>query len=266
MAIYAIGDVHGCLPELQKLLKTITFNQDCDKLWFTGDIVGRGDYSLKTLRFIKSLGESASTVLGNHDIYLLYLQYHHKLINNFPTLRSILAASDAADLLYWVRQQPLLHHDIDNGFVIVHAGILPTWTLDEAKAYAKEVEDVLRGNSYADFLSKIEGNKPDSWSENLTGFDRLRFIINVFTRMRFCNAESHLNLTCTTELGKQPPSYMPWFTVPNRKTKNVKIVYGHWAALMGNTYEPLVYGIDTGCVYGNKLTALRLDDEKKFFV
>jgi len=266
MSTYAIGDAHGCLPELKELLEAIAFNPNHDKLWFTGDIIGTGVHSLETLRFVKSLNDSAILVLGNHEIFLLYLQYHHKLLENFSLLKPILNAPDSSELLFWLRHLPLLHHDSNLGFVIVHAGILPIWTLKEAKTYANEVEFALQNNSF-DFLNNVEGTKPDSWDENLTGCLRLRFITNVFTRMRFCDAKSRLNLTCSTELGKQPPGYMPWFKVPDRKNKDVKIIFGHWAALLGNTAsEPSVYGLDTGCVYGNKLTALRLDDEKIFSV
>jgi len=266
MATYAIGDIHGCLFELQELLQKIAFNPRHDKIWLVGDLVNRGPQSLETLRFIKSMGEAVVVVLGNHDLHLLALQYHHKFKEDFPFLRPVLEAKDSAELLFWLRQQPLFHHDAQLGYTMVHAGILPSWDLDEAQKHSLEVEQALRGDQYVEFLNHMYGNKPNQWNENLLGYERLRFITNVFARMRFCDANLHLNLTCCARLGEQPPGYTPWFKIPNRKTRNNKIIFGHWAALAGHTYEPLVYALDTGCAWGEFLTAMRLEDEALFQV
>jgi len=266
MSTYAIGDIHGCFAELQKLLSLVAFNPEKDRLWLVGDLINRGPQSLEVLRFVKFLGSAATVVLGNHELYALYLHYHNRLLNNFPHLKVILSAPDSTELLAWLRQKPLLHYDVSLGYVMVHAGILPEWSLVEAQSYAHEVEEILRGPKYADFLYHMEGNKPVQWSENLSGWERLRFITNCFTRMRFCDAGSRLNLTCKAEIGTQPPGFMPWYMVPNRKTKKDKIIFGHWAALAGQVYEPNVYALDTGCVWGERLTALRLEDGRKFAV
>jgi bis(5'-nucleosyl)-tetraphosphatase (symmetrical) len=266
MATYAIGDIHGCFDELEALLKLINFNPQKDRLWFVGDLVNRGKHSLKVLRFIYSLGEAATVVLGNHDLYLLSLEYRPHLIKKFPELEEIFAAPDCQKLLSWLQTKSLLHYDENLGYLMVHAGLLPDWDLAKALALAKEVADVMGGLKQKDFFQHMEGNKPDLWQEDLQGFDRWRFIVNCFTRMRFCDKNGRLNLTCKAKIGEQPPNYFPWFKIANRKSKNLKIIFGHWAALKATVDEPLLYPIDTGCVWGGSLSALRLEDEKIFSV
>lgn len=268
MSTYAIGDIHGCFKELQALLAEVAFNSKNDSLWFVGDLVNRGPQSVEVLRFIRDLGSSARVVLGNHDLYTLYIQKHRQFLKYFPGLQSIFAVADSDDLLSWLRQRPLLHYDATLGYVMVHAGIYPFWSLSEAKFHAKEVEDVIRSDKFSDFLDCIEGDKPDQWSENLKGFDRLRFIVNSFTRMRFCDAQGRLNLNCKAKIGLQPKGYIPWFLVPNRKVYKEKIIFGHWAALDGQISDchANVYALDTGCAWGNSLTAMRLEDERIFRV
>lgn len=266
MATYAIGDIHGCYSELEALLAAINFDAKRDQLWFVGDLVNRGAFSLRVLRFVYSLGQAAIVVLGNHDLHLLALRYQEKLLDHFPHLQEIFLAPDGVELLKWLEMRPLLHYDRSLGYLLVHAGLPPQWDLEKAEALAKEVEEVLRGPKQKDFFQHMYGNKPDLWQENLHGWGRWRFIINCFTRIRFCDMEGRLNLTCKAKLGEQPPGYLPWFQIPNRQSKNLKIVFGHWAALEGKAYEPSVYALDTGCVWGGALSALRLEDTKMFSV
>jgi bis(5'-nucleosyl)-tetraphosphatase (symmetrical) len=260
MSTYAIGDIHGCLVELEALLEKIKFTPGKDKLWFVGDLVNRGPHSLETLRFIHSLSNDVILVLGNHDMHLLALEHNRELLVHFPDLQPIFSAPDCAILLRWLQKQPLLHHDNELGYLMVHAGVPMQWDLTTAKARAKEVENALWGTNSIDFLHHIYGNKPDFWEENLAGWERLRFITNCLTRIRFCNTQGALNLTCNTKVGLQPKEYQPWFSIPERKSQSIKIIFGHWAALEGKTNEPSVYALDTGCVWGNKLTAMRLED------
>jgi bis(5'-nucleosyl)-tetraphosphatase (symmetrical) len=268
MATYAIGDIHGCLQEFQTLLKLIAFNPKIDRLWLVGDIVNRGPESLATLRLVRNMVLEGSTamVLGNHDLHLVALQYHQHLLPQFPELAPIFAAPDAQVLLDWLRVQPLLIHDQTLGYTCVHAGLPPQWDLGLAKSCARELEQVLCSQKHSAFLQHMYGNKPDHWQEGLTGLERWRFITNCLTRLRFCDLEGRLNLTCKAKIGDQPPGYMPWFKVPERKSKNLKIIFGHWAALAGKSDEANTYALDTGCVWGGSLTAMRLEDEKKWAV
>lgn len=269
MATYAIGDIHGCLEELEDLLSLVNFDKSKDKLWLVGDLVNRGKNSLGVLRFIYNLGDNAIVVLGNHDLYLLYLfslQNNKELLDKFPKFEPISQAKDRNELLHWLRKRPLLHYDQSLNYVMTHAGLPPQWGIDEAILYSKEVEQALHGEKHIDFLHHIEGNKPDKWEDSLVGYDRLRCIVNYLTRMRFCDINGHLNLSCKAQLGSQPQNYMPWFKVPWRKNKNVKIIFGHWAALSGITDEPSIFALDTGCVWGKTLTAMRLEDGVFFSV
>ncbi len=266
MAIYAIGDVQGCYAELQKLLLTLPFNSQHDTLWFTGDIVNRGPQSLEVLRFVKSLGERQITVLGNHDLHLIAAAYGTKRNAKGDTLEAILDAPDGNELITWLRHQPLLHHDKDSGYVMTHAGLAPMWTLHQAKQCAQEVETVLRGDAILTFLQNMYGNQPNKWQEQLTGFERLRCIVNYFTRMRFCYADGSLDLVYKGEIAGKPDDLIPWFEVKDRANLNDKIIFGHWAALNGRTEVANVFPLDTGCVWGNCLTAMRLDDGKHFSV
>lgn len=266
MTTYAIGDIQGCYSALQKLLEEIHFNPDEDTLWFTGDLVNRGKQSLETLRFIKDLGDKHITVLGNHDLHLLAVAYGSRSVNNNDTLNEILSAKDKDELMDWLCHRPLLHVDNEKKFVIAHAGLAPFWTIEKAKQLASEVENKLRSSEKTELLKNIYGNEPNHWDDNLTGISRFRCIINYFTRMRFCDANGNLNLTYKGTIAEKPAELIPWFDVPHRANANIKIIFGHWAALGGNTTTPNVYPLDTGCVYGNALTALRLSDEKRFGV
>lgn len=258
MAVYAIGDIQGCFDELVALLDTLAFEPRRDVLWFVGDLVNRGPKSLDVLRFIKSLGDRAITVLGNHDLHLLAVAHAHERPRRKDTLDDILRAPDRDDLLDWLRHQPLLHHDAALGFTMVHAGLPPQWNLTEARAYALEVEEALRGPSYIPFLEHMYGDKPTQWSARLDGWERLRFITNCFTRLRFCDAQGRLALDAKGPPGTQSAPYLPWFEVPLRRSRDCNIVFGHWSAL-GNHAAHQVYALDTGCLWGGELTALRLD-------
>ncbi len=264
MATYAIGDVQGCFTELQQLLREIQFDALQDTLWFTGDLVNRGPASLDVLRFVKALGKPHKIVLGNHDLSLLALGYGARKPQPTDTLDAVLAADDRNELFDWLRQQPLLHHE--NDYLLVHAGLAPMWTVQQARTYANEVEAVLQGKTPQFFLQHMFGNEPTIWDDHLAGTERLRCITNYLTRMRFCHEDGRLNLSYKGEIAGKPADLLPWFDVPNRQNANSKIIFGHWAALNGKTDVPNVYALDTGCVWGNCLTALRLDDEKRFAI
>lgn len=266
MATYAIGDIQGCYDELKDLVRLINFDTATDKLWFVGDLVNRGPKSLEVLRFIKDLGDNAITVLGNHDLHLIALFNNQDAVLKKHTLQEVISAPDGKELIDWLRQQPLIHHDPDLDYVMTHAGIYPFWTLEEAKKYAKEVETILQGDNYIDFLAQMYGNRPDTWDENLQGVDRARFIINAFVRMRFCTPFGKLEFEHVNDLDAAPKGFQAWFQISNRKTNNIRILFGHWAALLGHTDTPNVYALDTGCAWGNKLTAMRLEDQQCFHV
>ncbi len=265
MSTYAIGDIQGCFDELQKLLQLIKFDAEKDRLWFVGDLVNRGPKSLQVLRFVKNLPDPI-VVLGNHDLHLLTVFNRTNHLHGEHSLQDVLQAPDRHELIDWLRARPLLHHDEKLGYVLVHAGIYPNWTLPQAKIYASEIEKILRSKNYATYLRHMYGDEPSMWHKNLTGMERFRFIINCFTRMRFCNVHNRLDLYETGSPDAAPPGYMPWFKVPNRKTTQYKIIFGHWAALEGKANTANIYALDTGCVWGGALTALRLEDEHIFSV
>ncbi len=268
MAVYAIGDVQGCLIPLQKLLAKIAFDPTKDTLWFTGDLVNRGPNSLETLRFIKSLGEQHRVVLGNHDLHLLALAHGvTTYAQPSDTLAPILFAHDREELIAWLAGRPLLHYDENSQCVITHAGISPLFDLTLAKKLAAEVETVLQSDARVPFLQNLYGNQPDYFTNELGGFDRLRCIVNYFTRMRFCYPDGRLDLA-TKESASQAgsPDIVPWFALPRRINKNIKIIFGHWAALGGVTNTENVVALDTGCVWGYGLTAMRLSDDVRFCV
>lgn len=271
MATYAIGDVQGCFRELKKLLDLIKFSIKNDTLWFAGDIVNRGPESLETLRFIKSLGDNAITVLGNHDIHLLAAAQTNKA-HRKDTFDQIFAADDRDELLDWLRCQPLFHHDQKSGYSMVHAGIAPQWDLIKIQALAKEVEDVLAGKNYKEYLAIIYGNQPDIWSDDLQGWDRLRCITNFLTRLRFCDQKGRMDFEEKGAPGNQPDHLHPWYEIKNRKSTDLKIIFGHWSthkladkSIAGQSNATQnVFPIDTGCLWGGELTAFRLDDQRLF--
>jgi bis(5'-nucleosyl)-tetraphosphatase (symmetrical) len=265
MATYVIGDVQGCYTELTQLLLKIQFKPDEDSLWFTGDLVNRGPHSLEVLRFVKALGNKHKIILGNHDLHLLAVASGVRNKHASDTLDSILQAPDKDELLNWLRHRELLYYDKTLQFVMTHAGLAPKWRLQKAQQLAQEAETVLR-DSPDFFLKNMYGNEPDDWDDSLSGIPRLRCIINYLTRMRFCYADGRLDLSYKGQIAGKPDNLIPWFDVPNRANANVKIIFGHWAALGGKTDVPNIYAVDTGCVWGNCLTAMRLDDEKRFSV
>ncbi len=258
MAVYAIGDVQGCYDPLRRLLDKLGFDPAVDLLWLTGDLVNRGPKSAETVRFVKSLGDAAVTVLGNHDLTLLAIAAGHIKSGNKDTYHDVLDAPDAHELIDWVRHLPLLHHDHDLGYTLVHAGLPPQWNLPQAQACATEVEATLRGPGCNDFLAHMFGPEPHVWRDELAGIERLRFTVNALTRMRFCSPDGGLSLDQKGAPSSQPPGLKPWFEVPGRRSASLNIVCGHWAAL-GYYRAPGVYALDSGCIWGQHLTALRLD-------
>lgn len=264
MATYAIGDVQGCLQPLLRLLDKIHFDAATDQLLFTGDLINRGNESLATLRFIKEdLPANTICVLGNHDLSLLTAACG--FISPSPYTQDILGAPDKSALLDWLRCRPLLYTDSKLQFTLTHAGIYPAWDLNAAKAYAKEAETVLRAPTYQNLLKHLFGTEPRFWQETLTGWDRLRFIINAFTRMRFCTSKGELELSAKGSL-EQHRDLIPWFAVPNRQTQQDKLLFGHWAALNNVAPFPNIYPLDSGCVWGNCLTAFCLETEQRFTI
>lgn len=257
MAIYAIGDLQGCYTDLQNLLDKLNYHPEQDQLWFAGDLVNRGSESLQSLRFVKSLGNGAITVLGNHDLHLLAVAEGIKEAKD-EDLHQIIEADDCAELIDWLRQQPILHHDPELQLTMVHAGIYPGWDLARASSHAHELESILRSDRYHDFLHVMYGNEPAYWSDDLEGWDRLRFICNSFTRMRYCNSNGRLDLVDKGAPGSQIEEYMPWFNIPERKTETDNILFGHWSTL-GSPGVKHIYPLDHGCVWGGELTALRID-------
>lgn len=270
MAVYAIGDIQGCYAELLALLDKINFDPSNDCLWFTGDLVNRGPQSLEVLRFVKQLGDKAIVTLGNHDLHLLAVALNTANKLTKDTLDSILTAPDRMELLDWLRTRPLLHHDKNTGFTLIHAGLSPQWGLQQATDLAHEVEDALSTNNFMVFFEHMYGDKPDRWSDDLTGWDRLRMIVNTFTRLRYCDKQGRIALKEKGPPGSQSKPYQPWFTIPSRQTKKEKILFGHWSTIhFGNIKNPEkfnVYPLDTGCMWGGSLTTLRLEDKKWFSV
>lgn len=264
MATYAVGDIQGCYDSLCRLLEACRFEPAQDRLWLVGDLVNRGPRSLETLRLIKSLGPAALTVLGNHDLYLLMVaEGGAKFRGKDDTIQPILDAPDAAELLLWLRQQPLCH--TENGFCMVHAGLLPQWTVRQARELSREVEAALQGEQYPEFVRNLWGSEPAVWSEELTGWLRLRVIVNAMTRMRFCTPQGKMEFHAKGELVNAPAGYLPWFAAPNRQSAESVLVTGHWSAL-GLKITPNLLALDSGCLWGGELSALRLEDRALFQV
>jgi len=259
MATYAIGDVQGCFDALERLLAAIRFNPKRDRLWFVGDLVNRGPQSAEVLRFVRSLGERAVTVLGNHDIHLFAYVAGYGKKRADDTFGDILAAPDRDALLDWLRERPMLH--VEDGHVMVHAGLLPSWSIEKAQALAAEVEAAFRSPEYRTFLAGLYGSQPDRWGEGLRGVDRLRVVVNAMTRMRFVNADGVMDFRVSGEPAKGPPGFRPWFDAPGRASAGMPIVCGHWSAL-GLLLRPDLLALDSGCVWGGPLTAVRLEDRR----
>ena len=268
VAIYAIGDVQGCYEELCRLLEKIRFDQAADRLWFCGDLVNRGPDSLRTLKFVKSLGDSAVTVLGNHDLHLLALHHGVKKVRASGDLNKVLKSPERDELLAWLRSRPMLHYDEQHSALVVHAGIHPEWGLSKARKLAAEVETVLRGPDPAAFLAAMYGNTPSRWSNGLSGVRRLRFVTNVLTRMRYISPSLKLDFSANgNPRDKQSSTLVPWFEFPARLRPEVRILFGHWSTLPVGVYGRC-FSLDGGCVWGGHLVALRVDfkAEDWFFV
>lgn len=263
MSTYVVGDIQGCLQPLKCLLRAVKFKPDKDVLWSVGDIVNRGPKSLKSLRFLYKMRRSLVVVLGNHDLHLLAVAAGAREASRSDTLDKILAAPDREELLNWLAQQPLIHHE--HGHTLVHAGIPPQWTIEQAMSYAREVETVLRSTDCVAFLKTMYGNEPACWSDDLTGMTRLRVITNYLTRMRFCTPDGTLDLVSkgssptpgVANLGNQKVT--AWFGHPQRKTANDRILFGHWATLSGLSNNPNAIALDTGCVWNGAMSLYHLE-------
>ncbi|MBI3808544.1 MAG: symmetrical bis(5'-nucleosyl)-tetraphosphatase [Nitrospirae bacterium] len=262
MATYAIGDVQGCSTQLNQLVDRINFDPAADRLWFVGDLVNRGSNSLEVLRYIKQLGPAAQIVLGNHDLFLLAVA--EDIVTRRPkdTIQDVLAAADRAELMAWLRRQPL--HYREGSFLMIHAGLLPQWTIGESAGFAGEVEAVLAGPDYRSFLHSLFHGPTPQWNSSLTGPERLVSITRVLTRLRTCTPAGEMS-GFSGPPEQAPAGYLPWFRIPNRKNVNATVICGHWAAL-GLCIEPKLLAIDSGCVWGRQLTAIRLEDRTVFQV
>jgi bis(5'-nucleosyl)-tetraphosphatase (symmetrical) len=260
MATYAVGDLQGCLEPLKCLLQQVKFDPAQDKLWLVGDLVNRGPASLETLRFLYGMRDSLVCVLGNHDLHLIAVAYNAERLKKNDTLREIVEAPDCAQLIEWLRQMPLIHHDAQRDITLVHAGIPPQWSIDKALLRAAEVEKALRDDTQLPmFLDGMYGNEPAKWDKKLHGIERLRVITNYFTRMRFCTPDGKLDLKSKEGLDTAPPGYAPWFSYAERKAAGRKIIFGHWAALEGQCDVPGLFALDTGCVWGGNMTLMNVD-------
>ena len=262
MATYAIGDLQGCYDPLRRLLDYISFDPAADRIWFVGDLVNRGPASLEVLRFVKSLGAVATVVLGNHDLHLLMQAEGYGKTNKEDTLDEVLAAADRDELLAWLRAQPLFH--VEGDWAMVHAGLLPTWTVAQAKALSDEASAALAAADYREFLAHMWGSEPATWEDDLAGWDRLRVVVNAMTRMRYVTAVGAMEFRAAGAKAppdKGPPGCVPWFSAPMRASANHQIVCGHWSAL-GFHEEPNLLALDTGCLWGGCLTAVRLEDRR----
>lgn len=263
MATYLIGDIQGCCNPLDQLLEKIQFNPKHDKLWLVGDLVNRGHHSLQTLRRLYSLSKAVTIVLGNHDLHLLAVAEGTIKAGQHDTLDEILQAPDRDVLLHWLRQQKLAH--FEQNVLLVHAGVLPQWDVKTTLHLAGEIETTLRGPQYREFLAQMYGNQSNDWDESLQGMARLRTITNALTRLRFCTPEGVMEFETKYGAEAAPTGFMPWFDVPQRATHDVRVAFGHWSTL-GLRIEPGLIALDTGCVWGGQLTALRLEDDAIFQV
>jgi bis(5'-nucleosyl)-tetraphosphatase (symmetrical) len=259
MARFAIGDIQGCAEELRQLLKRISFNADRDQLWFVGDLVNRGPHSLEVLRDVRALGDNAVVVLGNHDLHLLALAFGARATSkSSDTLAEVLAAPDRDRLLEWLLHRPLAHFDSERGDLLIHAGLVPQWTCPMTLSLAHEVEAVLRKDPRVLF-TRMYGDQPDRWSDELAGVERWRFIVNVLTRLRMCTTDGRVELKIKGRPEEALWPLRPWFEITRRRSADARVVFGHWSAL-GFVSSHNVLGLDTGCVWGGALTAVNLDD------
>ncbi|AFP84945.1 bis(5'-nucleosyl)-tetraphosphatase (symmetrical) ApaH [secondary endosymbiont of Ctenarytaina eucalypti] len=262
MSTYLIGDIHGCFDELKLILSHVRFNPELDTLWLTGDLVARGPGSLEVLRLVRSFGYNLRMVLGNHDLHLLAV--YAGIGRNKPDDRitALLDAPDADELIYWLRHQPVLQVDENKKLIMAHAGITPQWDLATARQCAREVEEVLRSDRYPLFLNAMYSHHmPKNWSSELSGLARFQFSISVFTRMRYCFSDGALEMNCKDAPEKAPAALHPWFELPSQLSTCYSIVFGHWASLMGHRKKTNIYGIDTGCCWGGKLTLLHWEEK-----
>lgn len=277
MATYAIGDIQGCYDELCDLLEKIKFEPSVDTLWVAGDLVNRGSQSLLVLQFLYDLEQNSQFVdedrapkiiLGNHDLHLLASSIKKRPVKSKDTFQDVLDFPERETLLNWLRSKPLLHYDSKLDFAMLHAGLVPQWEFKQALDYAEEVQSILRDdNQYSQLLESMYGNAPVTWRDSLDGWDRVRFIINTFTRLRYCTDVGSMSLNAHWPPGTQPENYSPWFAIPGRKSQSTRIIFGHWAALNGEVLgKHNVYALDTGCVWGGRLRALRLEDQAVFEV
>ncbi len=265
MATYAVGDIQGCYAPLLCLLEEVEFDKRRDQLWLVGDLVNRGPQSLEVLRLLKSMGNSVKIVLGNHDLHLLAVAWGVRKAKPKDTFDAILAAADKDELLAWLREQPLFYRDKKLGYAMVHAGIPPGWSLAKVEKRAHEVEQVLQSRQIAEFLDAMYGDEPARWDKHLRGMKRLRVITNYLTRMRFCTADGTLDLDDKTGKESTREGFQPWFDHRNPLLDEHRILFGHWAALEGQVTGKNLFALDTGCVWGGKLTMMRLEDGRYFY-
>jgi bis(5'-nucleosyl)-tetraphosphatase (symmetrical) len=263
MSHYVVGDIQGCYAEFAQLLDMIAFDPARDRVWLVGDLVNRGPDSLSVLRQVKSLGAAATTVLGNHDLHLLIVAAGHRNPHRRDTLSPILEAPDRDELLDWLRRRPLVVREGE--LLLVHAGLLPSWTPQDAVMLSREVETVLASSAHDDFLRHLYGDEPARWDAGLTGYDRLRVIVNACTRLRFCSADDVMDLKEKRGPPHSPAGFAPWFAHPGRKSAGVTVLCGHWSTL-DLTFAPNMMMLDSGCLWGGTLTAFRLDDARVFQV
>lgn len=264
MATYFIGDLQGCFKEFQLVLEKAQFDPKNDHLFLAGDLVARGENSLECLRFVKSLGNTAQTVLGNHDLHLLATHAGLKKPKAKDKVEAILNAPDVDELMDWLRHQPLCVHLEEENILLSHAGIAPDWDKETALSCAKEVETLLQSENYTALLAQMYDEEPRQWSADLQGIERLRYIINVFTRMRFCEKNHRFDFACKLPPQNAPENLRPWYELNNPLYQSTHIIFGHWASLVGEKTPPKIFALDTGCVWGNYLTLLRWEDKKIF--
>ena len=259
MATYAIGDIQGCYEAFVELLDLVGFSATRDRLWLVGDLVNRGPQSLEVLRHVKSLGQSATVVLGNHDLHLIMRTEGHSRASREDTLDAVLEAPDCTELIQWLRECPLFHQDGD--YAMVHAGLLPQWSIARVAELADEVHAALVADNHVEFLANMWGSKPDAWADDLKGWERLRVIVNAMTRMRFCTPQGTMEFRAKGSPKDAPAGYLPWFAIPRRLNNSHTLICGHWSAL-GFHQEAKLLALDSGCLWGGSLTAVRLEDRR----